>query len=146
MITIDGPVYLDANVLIYAMETDGEEGMLARRWLMQVDQGKIIGVTSELTIVEVLPQPIAKSNGRLLDGYRRLFTSIPTLTMVPVSSAILFRAAELRAELKSETPDAIHIATALDAGCNGFLTNDDRMRLPAEMRPLRLAGVMPLYR
>lgn len=145
VISTDQPIYLDANILIYAMETDGDGGMLARRWLMQVDRGRLRAVTSELTITEVLPHPIASGKITLLDGYKRLLQSGPNLHVSPVSRAVLERAADVRAHLKSETPDAIHVATALIEGCGGFLTNDERLKLPADLPRLSLADVMTLY-
>jgi predicted nucleic acid-binding protein len=126
-------VYLDANVLIYAMETDSEEGMLARRWLRQMDLGRISGVTSGLTALEVLPHPIAAGDTKLVGAYRRLLMDRPTLRIAPVSDAILARATEIRASLGSTTPDALHVATALLEGCDGLLTNDDRLKLPSEL-------------
>jgi len=37
-------------------------------------------------------------------------------------------AADLRATTRLKTPDAIHAATALDAGCALFVTNDPAFR------------------
>lgn len=146
MITPDRPIYLDSNVLIYAMETDGERGILARRWLMQIDRGRVRGVTSELAIVEVLPHPISIRDSVLVDGYRRLLTDRPTLRVSPINLTILFRAAELRADFGSESPDAIHVATALAEGCGGFVTNDTRLKLPPTITRYELPDVMDLYR
>ncbi len=131
MIVPDRPVYLDANILIYATETDGEEGMLARRWLMQIDRGRIAAVTSRLTALEVLPHPMAVGDAALVGAYERLLVGRPTLRVVPVSSGVLARAVEIRASLRNGTPDAIHAATALLEGCAGFLTHDERLKLPS---------------
>jgi predicted nucleic acid-binding protein len=40
-------VYIDANILIYAMEDDGDRGLLARRWMLQADRREIRAITSE---------------------------------------------------------------------------------------------------
>ena len=129
------------------METDGERGMFARRWLMQIDRGRVKGVTSGLSIVEVLPHPLSNRNAVLGDGYHRLLKADrPTLHVSPVNLKILFRAAELRAEFGNETPDAIHVATALVEGCGGFVTNDTRLKLPPVIARYELPDVMDLYR
>ena len=146
VITTDRPIYLDSNILIYAMETDGERGILARRWLMQIDRARVRRVTSALTIVEVLPHPISIRDSVLVNGYRRLLTDRPTLRVLPISLKILFRATELRADFGSETPDAIHVATALIDGCGGFVTNDTRLKLPPTIARYGLSDVMDLYR
>lgn len=144
MTGIDGPIYLDANVLIYALETDGDDGGLARRWLSQVDRGVIVAVTSELTLVEVLPHPLSIGDARLVDAYRRFLSSSPHLETSSVSLEVLPRAAELRAELGCETPDAVHVASAILAGCRGFLTNDTRLKLPSFMRRYVLSDIVAL--
>ena len=47
----------------------------------------------------------------------------------PITEAVLRRGAQLRAAAPTlRTPDAIHAATALEAGCAMFLTNDTDFR------------------
>jgi predicted nucleic acid-binding protein len=113
-------VYFDANVFIYAMEKDDDRGLLARRWLLQVERREIRAVTSELTFAEVLPHPLARRDDELVRG-------------------IVLRAADLRAEFNTELPDAIHVATALQANCEAFLTEDTRVRLPPGLQKLALS-------
>lgn len=146
VIVLEKPTYLDANILIYAMESDGEEGASARRWLHQIDRGCLFAVTSGLTAIEVLPHPIAAGDTKLVDSYRRLLTDRPTLRIAPISDAVLSRATWIRASLGSTTPDALHVATALLEGCAGFLTNDDRLKLPSELIRYSLPDVSFFYR
>lgn len=136
-------IYFDANIFIYAMETDGERGLLARLWIMQVDRGRVHALTSELTLAEVLPHPIADRDEELVDAYHRLLAPWPTLSVLPVDRSTILHAAQLRADLKADLPDAIHLATAIDAQCTGFLTEDARMRMPAPLRKLGLAEGPP---
>ena len=44
--------------------------------------------------------------------------------MVPVSETILWSAPQVSVDFKLDLPDALHFATALDLGCDAFLTND----------------------
>lgn len=132
-------IYFDANIFIYAMETDDERGMLARRWMMQIDRREICAVTSELTFGEVLPHPIARNDAELVDGYHRLLKVRPTLMVVPVERSIVLEAVNIRVQFKAELPDAIHVATAQQAGCTGFLTEDTRVRLPPQLKRLALS-------
>src|SRR3712207_112543 len=110
-------VYFEANVFIYAMETDDDRGLLARRWVMQVDRREVRAVTSELTFGEVLPHPVAKGDRELVDGYHRLLRRRSTLQVCPVDRSVILRAVHIRAEFKTELPDAIHVATALETRC-----------------------------
>jgi predicted nucleic acid-binding protein len=131
-------IYFDANVFIYAMETDNERGLLARRWIAQLDRHEILGVTSELTLGEVLPHPIASDDHDLVRAYDRLLKDRATLRVCPVARDLVLAAAKLRALLKIELPDAIHVATAIETECGGFLTEDDRLKLPPGIKKLSL--------
>jgi predicted nucleic acid-binding protein len=57
---------------------------------------------------------------------------------MPVERAILLRAARLRCELHLKLPDAIHVASAVAAGCDLFLSNDHRLRVPDGMALTRI--------
>jgi len=60
----------------------------------------------------------------LLGRYERLFADMSVLPMTP---SIFDRAAELRARYRIKTPDALHLAAALEHGCDEFWTHDDRV-------------------
>jgi predicted nucleic acid-binding protein len=130
-------IYFDSNIFIYAMEDD-EFGLLARRWLAQVDRGEILCVTSEMTFAEILPHPIEHGKVKLIDGYHRLLSGTRQISVVPADRAIFIAAAELRAKTRASLPDAVHVATAIASGCQAFLTEDARVRA-TPLRELRLA-------
>jgi predicted nucleic acid-binding protein len=132
-------VHFDANVFVYAMEKDNDDALLARRWLLQVERGEITAITSELTFAEVLPYPIAQDNQRLRAGYARLLRERPSMKIRSVSMPVLLKAAELRARMRIELADAIHVATALECECYGFLTNDRRLKIVEPLRKLTLS-------
>ncbi|MGF1503674.1 MAG: type II toxin-antitoxin system VapC family toxin [Anaerolineae bacterium] len=50
------------------------------------------------------------------------------MELVGILMEIARSAAELRAHYNLRTPDARHIATAISAGCDAFLTNDKARR------------------
>jgi predicted nucleic acid-binding protein len=58
--------------------------------------------------------------------------------MFPVSLAIADSAARLRARYNLRTPDALHVATAINAGCQAFLTNDNTLKRVTELSILIL--------
>ncbi|EBU8132015.1 VapC toxin family PIN domain ribonuclease [Salmonella enterica subsp. enterica serovar Java] len=117
-------IYLDANVLIALIEaslplTDGQAAFVAN-----IDSGKIVAVTSELALAECLVKPLADSNVKAVEAYNQLFSEAGNLSVRPVSRAILTSAAALRAATRLKLPDAIHLATANEAGCSEFVTAD----------------------
>ncbi|NCO34173.1 MAG: hypothetical protein AUJ92_10065 [Armatimonadetes bacterium CG2_30_59_28] len=47
--------------------------------------------------------------------------------LIPLSRSVLERATKVRAFFTIKTPDALHLAAALDAKCDVFYTNDHRL-------------------
>ena len=131
-------LYLDANVFIYAVEGSPEHRAFLEGLLDLLGTGDTTAVTSELTLAEVLAKPFEENRTDLADIYEEMVAPSAWLDMVPVNRAVLLRAARLRAELKLRLPDAVHVASAVAAGCELFLSNDRRLKVPAGMALVRL--------
>jgi predicted nucleic acid-binding protein len=123
-----GVVYLDANVLIYAIERIPEFTGLVAPLVAAIDEGRLRAVSSELTLAEVLVKPLRDGNEALAADYRAALHTRDAFAVVPVSRGILQEAARIRARGELRLPDAIHAATALHAGCTHLLTNDPHFR------------------
>ena len=136
----DGPVYLDAQVLIYAVE--GREPFaeqLMPLW-QAVDRGELAGVTSELTWLEVLVHPLRHHDREREEQFRQALRH-PHLVVRPITLEALLEAARLRALHPAlRTPDAIHLATALGSGCATLLSNDQRLPRVPGLAVVSLAG------
>lgn len=130
-------VYLDANVFIAALETAGAHSDHAWWLLRSIEEGTIVGVTSEITLSEILVKPIERDNTGLAEAYERMISPAAHFETVGVSRDVLIEAAHLRAARHSlRLPDAIHVASAQQAACSIFITGDDRIALPPGMRRL----------
>ena len=116
-------IYLDACVVIYIVERHPEFFTRINEYL---SRNELDIVVSGLTRLECLVQPL-----RLEDMVRlrqfELFFNAPDLTVVPFSEHVFDRAATLRARHRLKTPDALHLAAAIEAGCDEFWTNDHRL-------------------
>lgn len=121
-------VYLDTNIVIYAVEGFVDFADQIRALLEAMDNGEIVAVTSELTLAETLVKPIKDQNTAIQLAYRAFLMPTAALEIIPISGEILEDAAQLRATTKLKLPDAIQLATALRERCNSFLTNDDGFR------------------
>ncbi len=84
-------------------------------------------MTSSLTLLEVLVVPFRFANSALIERYETLLTKGRGLRMVDLDRDFLRAVAQVRAATRVKTPDAMQLAAALSAGCNTFLTNDDRI-------------------
>ena len=126
-------VYLDTNIFIYAVEGYQPEQAFIGGLLAALEQGRFAAVTSELTLAELLVKPFEPGREDVVSIYSGLLQPSDHLAVMPVGRGILIEAARQRAALRIRMPDAIHVASALAAHCDMFLTNDRRLKLPPEM-------------
>lgn len=132
------PLYLDSNVFIYAFE--GRAGALreaAAQVLRSVFAGESSGCTSVLARAEVLVRPLDRRQTELADRYRRLLTTAGPVDVKPVEPRMADLAAELRADYPGlKLPDALHLATAIHAGCAAMVTGDKRLSVASARIPV----------
>lgn len=135
-------VYIDSNIFIYAFESypDFAECVDILRGLVD---DKLEGVTSEIAFIEILPKPVHGGRADLADAYLKTMISAAGLALVPVGRDVLLRAVTLRAAARLNSMDAIHIATALDTGCDVLLTSDLRLRTPPQLETIYLRSRTP---
>lgn len=98
----------------------------------------LIGVTSVITLVEVLVQPLRHHAVDLQRQYRDLLRHSRNMQVVPIDPAVAEQAADLRSRHNLRTPDALQVAAALAAGCDAFLTNDLTLKRIVELPVLVL--------
>jgi predicted nucleic acid-binding protein len=107
----------DADVLIYAAKGDVSAEQI-RQLLMR---GSPAGVGSVLLLPELLSNP--KLHGKLAE-YAALRRALSRLVLVPVTESTSWIAMRLRARYALKTVDAVHLASALEAGADRFITNN----------------------
>lgn len=117
-----GSVYIDANSAIYAVEKiEPYYSFLTPLW-PAAQAGQVSIITSELTWLETLVKPLRDGNAAL-ELLFRAFLTAREVELIPATLSLWEQAARLRT-LGLKTPDALHAATGLAAGCALFLTND----------------------
>lgn len=131
-------VYLDSNIFIYAVEGVPAVAEAVGELLDLIDAAATAAATSELTLAEVLVKPLESNRDDIARIYEDLLQSSPGLTVVPIDRSILVAAARLRAQLTLRLSDAIHVATAVAADCELFVSNDRKVKLPDRLRLLTL--------
>jgi len=132
-------VYLDANVFITAFENAGARSDHAWWLLNAIEEGQVSAVTSEITLAEILVKPLEVGDAALAASYQTMIAPNPVLDVSPVTRDRLIEAAGIRARRPSvKLPDAIHLATAQHHGCGFFISNDERLAVPAGMRRVPL--------
>jgi predicted nucleic acid-binding protein len=141
---IEGPrIYLDTNIFIYAVEGFDRFEEEINSLFSAVDRGKVEAITSELTLAEALVKPFREGNERYQQIYREALQDRASFHLVSVTRPLLVESARLRASTGLRLPDAIHLATAREAGCSTLVTNDDDFEGAPEMNVVILSEVIP---
>ncbi len=131
-------LYVETAPLIYYVEENQTYVAAMHAIFEAVEKIPIEVVSSVLTLKEVLVQPLKQGNNSLEQEYRDILLHSRGFRLHEVTAPIAESAARLRAQYNLRTPDAIHVATALDSGCGAFLTNDAAIRRVKELAVLLL--------
>ncbi|XHS78875.1 type II toxin-antitoxin system VapC family toxin [Burkholderiaceae bacterium UC74_6] len=115
-------IYVDACLLIYALEHDAVFGPAATAALVSVPPMQLC--VSPLVVMECMVKPMREGHLLLQKRYE---VALDEFKSLPMTEAVFRQAAELRAHFGLKTPDALHLACALHHGCSALWTNDDRL-------------------
>lgn len=129
-------IYLDTNVFIDTFEGSGPiaEALVAL-FLAESQGARQSLVTCELALSELIVKPLELGRSELVHVYDSWTVTNEQIEVVPVGRAVLYAAAEVRAHDRSlKLPDAIHVASAIAAGCTHFLTRDIKLNTPVYIR------------
>ena len=119
-------IFLDTNFFIYLVEGTGPHAARAKYLLRAFSSRKDEVLTSVMTLGEMLVMPLRNGDFALAQQYRRIFRG-QGITLLPFLENCAEVFAQVRIDKKIKAPDAIHLATAGTAGCDLFLTNDERL-------------------
>ncbi len=131
-------IYGDSVILIYYFEGTPPFKARATSRLTALWAGGDVLVNSDLVRLECRMLPIRLGDSVRLADYDNLFVQ-PNVTLVPMTSAVFDRATEIRAIHNFKVGDSLHLAAAVEGGCDHFLTNDARLSaftgIPVELLP-----------
>ena len=106
-------LYLDSWVLIHAL--DGAEPLRSHT-LQQLERYAVSDwVISDPVRMECLVGPLRAADQIRLLAFRSFFSAC---SVVPLHPEVMERAAELRASIRLQTADAIHLAAAIHWRCD----------------------------
>jgi predicted nucleic acid-binding protein len=134
---------LDTAPFIYFTEANPTYVAVCRSVFRAIVEGRIIGITSTLSLTETLAHPIRTGNVTVEAAYRTILLATPMISTLPPTSDVAILAARLRAKHGLKTPDALQVATAITAGCEAFLTGDKGLRRVTELPVLVLDYLTP---
>jgi predicted nucleic acid-binding protein len=126
-------LYVETAPFIYYVEDHPGYADKLELVFETVKAGRAEIVTSVITLVKTLTKPLKMGDKHVEQAYRTLLQETRYVTLLAITISIADRGADLRARYKLRTPDALHLAAALDSGCNAFLTNDLALQRVTEL-------------
>lgn len=132
-------LFLDTAPVIYFVEQHPTFAAQMEGVFVRMERGEWTAVVSPVTLAECLIIPYREGNRRLAKLFFELLTGGPGIEFFPLDETTAEKAAALRARYGITLADALQLACALTAGCEFFLTNDERLRRVSEIS-VRLVG------
>ena len=126
-LTLAGKIYLDTVTIIYSVEKHVDFFPVLRPLWQSAKAGRLELITSELSLLETLVLPLRQQDRLLIAAYEQLLMR-SDVRLIPITPDLLRQATQLRADTNLKTPDSIHAASALFAGCDQFVTNDSAFK------------------
>lgn len=123
-------VFPDAMVVIYLVEQRATFAPRAEAWLAA---NPCDLVSSDLIRSETLVLPTRNGNRALIAEFEDYF-QFTVAEWAPIGRAVYDRVIDIRARHGFKTPDAINLATAVEAGCDAFLTNEPKLAVYTGIR------------
>ncbi len=117
-------VLLDTAVFSYHLGRNARYVPLTRAVLRAVESGQLHGLTTTITLTELLTYPALKGDFQAVADYELFLRNFPNLSIVTVDPELARAAALVRAETRLKTPDAIQVAAARLHGADLIATND----------------------
>lgn len=129
----------DTAPLIYYIEENLTYLPLVEELFELIDNGSAQGMTSVLTLLEVLVMPMREGQEDIADHYRDILTGSANIMLHPIVAAVCETAADLRSKYTwLRTPDAIQIATAISNQAATIITNNERWKRIVEIETIVL--------
>ena len=118
--------YLDTVIIIYLLDHTGHFQVRAANWIAAASAAGEWLAVSDLTRFECRVGPTRSRDVQKLMDFDGFFHQ-PDVRLVPLPAAVFDRATVIRANFRFKIADSIHLAAAVESGCDRFLTNDIRL-------------------
>jgi len=135
-------VYIDTNVFIYFLDKHDTYFELVSRFFQACANREIFGATGDAAVAEVMIGPYRQDNPALAARFKRFFAQKNFISILGHDRDIFDAAAMLVARKRMKFIDALHVATAVHAGCHFFITNDIGIKSSADLEVISLAELL----
>ena len=119
---------LDTAIFIYHFEENPTHIPWTRELLSSIEMGERKGVTSAITLMEIIVKPLTLGQIVVARKYEAMLVNFPNLDIVDLDRDVIRQAARLRAEYRIRPPDALQVSASLLYGADVFITNDGLLK------------------
>jgi predicted nucleic acid-binding protein len=119
-------IYFDRVIVIYLLDHIGSFQVRADARLKVAEAAGDQVAVSDLTRLECRVKPMGRGDKVKLTAFDAFFAR-PDVQLVPLPAAVYDRATVLRSAHNFKLADSLHLAAAIESGCDRFLTNDARL-------------------
>jgi predicted nucleic acid-binding protein len=134
-------LFLDTAPVIYYVEKNERYINSVRTVFDWIDDGRITAITSPITLSECLVHPYRRELKQLQKDFIDLIVYGQNTIFKPIDHIVSQKAAQLRANYNLCLADALQLATALNALCDSFLTNDVDIKRITELDVIVLSEI-----
>jgi predicted nucleic acid-binding protein len=131
-------IYFDSVIVIYLFDHTGPFNVRAINRLTTLQAAGDTIAVSDLSRLECRVQPLKLGDMAKLAVFDAFFARAD-VRLVPITTAVFDRATAIRATHNFKLGDSLHLAAAVESGCDRFLTNDTRLsrfpEIPVEVLP-----------
>jgi len=138
----DTKIGIDSMLFIYLFENNPDFSDICASILRGIEKGEQEGITSTITLLEILVKPKMDGNQAAINDYKDILTNFPNLKITDVNSEIADIASTLRARYSIKTPDSIQVATSIKEECSLFITNDFALKKIEEIEVVTLKDIL----
>jgi predicted nucleic acid-binding protein len=129
-------VYIDTNIFIFYIEGSDKFFPSVKGFFEHLGMVGASIVTSEITVAECLYKPCQREDQNLIDIYEEFFEKSGMIELFPLDGPLTKQAALHGGQLRLKLIDSIHYESALQAGCDFFVSADTRFKSGPKMRVL----------
>ena len=131
---------LDTNIFIHALKKNDPKHEIARSLMERIKEVKPTVYISVLVIEESLIHVYKQKQEKEITAILDFIPMEGLCNVVDVNQSVAISAAKLRAIYTSlRTPDAIHLASAIESGAKVFITTDKR--IPKKINSLKVTNL-----
>ena len=113
---------VDTPVFSYHLSDHPRYAPLTAVILEAIESGKVAGLTSAITLAEILTLPAQAGDSQAMQDYELFLTSFPNLQLAPLDVPLARETALVRAATGLRTPDAVQVAAARLYGADAIIT------------------------